>query len=85
MHQTPRHDHEPPAARTEQPDEERATSAEQEHRMPSISTKDLAALAGADLLDPPDPDMIRRIVKHEADELDRRRREFNARNPEATR
>lgn len=49
--------------------------------MPSISTKDLAALAGADLIRPRDPDMIRRIVQDEADELERRRREFNARNP----
>lgn len=52
---------------------------------PSIRTSTIAQQAAADLVDPPDPDMIRRIVQHEADELDRRRREFNARNPEATR
>lgn len=52
---------------------------------PSIRTSMIAQQAAADLVDPPDPDMIRRIVQHEADELDRRRREFNARNPEATR
>lgn len=46
---------------------------------PSISTKDLAALAGADLIRPRDPDMIRRIIQDEADELERRRQEFNAR------
>lgn len=52
---------------------------------PSIRTSTIAQQAAADLLEPPDRAVIDRIVAHEASELERRRREFAARNPEARR